>query len=129
MGTIKITGNGNIVIGDMSGGNIVSMNGKVMVDGKTVFDSVQTEPLKVEITVDGNIENLKADGSVTVTAGKVGTVDAGGSVKCNDVEKNVDAGGSVTANNIGGNVDAGGSVTTKSVGGNIDAGGSVRITS
>lgn len=100
----------NIINGKTFKGNsIVVVNGRVIVDGKQVdVGDVSNGILKIEVT--GTLSSLDADGSVT----------------CQDVKGDVDAGGSVSCGNVGGYVDAGGSVRCGTVGGYIDAGGSVR---
>jgi len=100
---------------DIVGGRNISIRGnRVVVDGQEV---------NVNIGVGQQELHIK------VLEGSIGTLDAGGSVSCENVTGNVDCGGSANVSgNVGGNVDAGGSVN---VGGNcsgsIDAGGSVRI--
>lgn len=57
--------------------------------------------------------------------GTVASIDAGGSVECQNVQGNIDAGGSIQCRDVGGSIDAGGSVQCGDVTGSIDAGGSV----
>lgn len=104
----------------VTGNNIEVKNGVIKVDG------VEIEPLNktggiLEVRVlEGRVENLKADGSIS--AGNVeGSVQAGGSVNCDVVKGSVSAGGSVNCDDVGGNVSAGGSVSCDDVQGNVTA--------
>ena len=94
----RITINGK----SFRGKNIRAENGNVYVDEKLVSDEKGTP--KIEIVVEGNLENLRSDGSISVEAQHVGPVDAGGSVQCGDVIGNVDCGGSIQCGNISGNI-------------------------
>ena len=72
--------------------------------------SVTRQPFsKTQSILEGTIENLTADGSVTCGA-VTGNVSAGGSVRCDDIGGDVNAGGSVRCDKINGRVNAGGSV-------------------
>ena len=103
MNTININGKSIQV----SGNNISVINDKVYVNGKLVTEGLSGN---VNISFEGELANLKADGSVEVNGEVLGNVDAGGSVKCENVQGYVDAGGSVNCKNVGGNIDAGGSI-------------------
>lgn len=94
----------------VSGKNIVVSNGSIIVDGNIVQNGLSGI---VEIKFEGDLANLKADGSVRVNGSVSGNVDAGGSVKCSNVNGDVDAGGSVDCGNIQGDISAGGSVRYK----------------
>lgn len=102
----SVTINGKTYSGSKS---VVVKNSQVYVDGKKV-DHGTVENGILEVKVTGVLESLEADGSVT----------------CDDVHGTVQAGGSVTCDNVGGTVQAGGSVTCDNVAGSIMAGGSVR---
>lgn len=114
----------NIIIGNhkgtiinsqtVYGDQITCYNGELNVGGKTIYKTQET----IHLIVDGNIEILNADGSVTVN-GNVGKIDCGGSVIAGDVNGNVDCEGSVNAKNIGGNVDCEGSVNCNTIKGKI----------
>ena len=87
--------------------NISIVNGKIIVDGKTVRSELAS---KVEIIAHGDIKNLNCSDSVTVY-GNVGSIDCGNSCTINgDVHGDIDAGNSVTCGNVAGNIDAGNSV-------------------
>lgn len=109
-----------------NGASINVVNNTLYVNGEK-YEGQGYEDKKFEITVTGGLANLKVErGDVTVHGNVEGTVDAGGSVTCQDVAGKVDAGGSVTCGDVGGDVDAGGSVRCGNVGGDVDAGGSIR---
>ena len=102
----KVTINGKTFNGTRS---VRVANSRVFVDG--VEKSMEEIKGKVlDIKVEGTLESLEADGSVACDDVK-GTVQAGGSVTCDDVGGNVQAGGSVTCDYVGGSVMAGGSVS------------------
>lgn len=92
-----------------TGNNIVVVDNKVIIDGVPCDDSFSGI---VELKIEGNIEKLECDCSVSVS-GNVGSVSAGGSVWCDDVGGNVNAGGSINCGNVGGNLNAGGSVNCR----------------
>ena len=101
MGTIHIDGRTFI-------GNSISIrNGVVTIDGVAQGGTVNGV---VEIKIDGSVDRIETDASVT--CGSVGRdVSAGGSVKCGNVAGNVSAGGSVSATgHLGKSISAGGSV-------------------
>ena len=54
-----------------------------------------------------------------------GSVDAGGSVSCQNVNGSADAGGAINCEEIYGSVDAGGAINCEEIYGSVDAGGSV----
>lgn len=83
-------------------------NNTVTIDGNKI-EHGETENGILGIKIEGIVENIECDGSVTCDDVH-GTVQAGGSVSCDNVDGTVQAGGSVTCDNISGNVMAGGSV-------------------
>lgn len=99
IGGIKVTGN-----------SISIQNSKIYIDGKLMEDNpiVTDGILEVKI-IEGVVENLSADGSVTAGAVK-GNISAGGSIDCDCVGGGVKAGGSVKCGRVGGTIQAGGSV-------------------
>lgn len=111
----------------VTGNNIEIRNGKVIVDGVVIEGVNNTNGVSIsgggvlEVRVlEGRVENLKADGSIT--CGNVeGSANAGGSVRCDDVKGNANAGGSITCGDVGGNASAGGSVKCGDVRGNVTA--------
>ena len=106
MGTININGN------TFTGSNISIVNDRVIIDGKTQVSNINmNQTLHIEVI--GNIESLRADGSVTMNGDVEGNVDCGGSFKGNNVKGSVDCGGSCNCGQVGGDVDAGGSVSMK----------------
>ncbi len=89
-------------------GDVVSIiGGEVIVDGVTQ-DGTLTG--KVSLEIKGTLDNLTTDASVNMTGQIKGNVEAGGSVRCDDVGGNVIAGGSVNCDDVGGKITAGGSV-------------------
>ncbi|MDV3426599.1 MAG: hypothetical protein LIR50_05350 [Bacillota bacterium] len=103
---------------DVPNGNISIVNSKIFVDVKefTVngLDIKNNIPKTVNITIEGNVNSVKCNGSVIVSNG--------------EVHKRIDCGGSVdVAGNVDGLIDCGGSVRIRGYHtGDIDAGGSVR---
>lgn len=83
-------------------------NSTVKIDGNSIDFGKTTNGI-LGIKIEGVVENIECDGSVT----------------CDDVHGTIQAGGSVTCDNVGGTVQAGGSVACDNVGGSIMAGGSV----
>jgi hypothetical protein len=120
----KFTINGRTFSGN--GQSVSIVNGRVFVDGKEV--NLEGEALSgvVEVRIlEGTIQNLKSDSSITVEKGDVlGNVDARMSVIIHgNVQGNVGAGQSATIRgNVGGDVDAGQSVTCGDVEGSVKAG-------
>lgn len=107
----KVTINGKTIT--CKGKNVSVINGKVIVDGKTIYPDNDEKIFtgNIDVNIYGNINNLECDGSVIVNG---------------DVRKNIDCGGSCEVNgDVGGNIDCGGSCSCGNVNGNIDAGGSV----
>lgn len=89
--------------------SVVIKDGQIIVDGKVLADCDNN----ANVTINGNIENLKCRGSVTVN-GNVEEISCGGS--CNisgDVWGDIDANGSVSCKDVMGDIDAGGSVNCK----------------
>lgn len=72
-----------------SGNSISINNGIIKVDGKTIKNGLQGS---LTVVVNGDVESLKCDGSVTVNGNVNNFIDCGGSAK---VTGDVDAGGSV----------------------------------
>lgn len=111
-----VAGNSNVVI---------TNNGSVMVNGKTMEPNAEAKT--IEIKIEGHVRDIEARvGNVTVNGEVSGSVSAGNSVECGDVGDKVSAGGSVECDTVGGNVSAGGSVECGDVTGKVSAGGSVR---
>lgn len=86
--------------------SFVYRNGKIFINGR---EQDGKTPNINTIIVNGNIDKLETDSSVSVT-GNVGSINAGGSVNCDDVKGNIHAGGSVNCDDVGGSITAGGSV-------------------
>jgi cytoskeletal protein CcmA (bactofilin family) len=124
----KFTINGRTFSGNV--GSVAIVNGRIFVDGKEVDSEGEALSGVVEVRIlEGTIQNLKSDVSITVEKGDVlGNVDARMSVTVHgNVQGDVDAGQSVTIRgNVGGDVDAGQSVSCGDVKGNVDAGMSVK---
>jgi hypothetical protein len=120
----KFTVNGRTFSGN--GQSVSIINGRVFVDGKEVDLGGEALSGVVEVRIlEGSIQNLRSDSSITVEKGDVlGNVDAGLSVTVHgNVQGSVGAGQSVTIRgNVGGDVDAGQSVTCSDVKGSVRAG-------
>lgn len=101
-------------------GSVSIINGQIFVDGKE-FDVndpniKNSMPKTINITVEGNVDSVKCNGSVTVNNGDVHkSIDCGGSVDIEgNVEGGIDCGGSVRiGGHHTGDIDAGGSVKTR----------------
>lgn len=96
---ITINGNNNII----SGRNIVINNGKVIVDGK----DVTPDSKEISITVEGDIQSLKADACTAINvSGSAGHIHTqSGDVQCGDVNGSVSTmSGDVECKSIQGNV-------------------------
>ena len=65
---------------------------------------------KSDVTIYGDVENIKCEGSVSCDNVK-GNINAGGSVSCDDVGGSIECGGSVHCDSIAGDVKAGGSIS------------------
>lgn len=90
------------------GSNIVVINDKIIVDGKSLDESMDFK--NITVIVEGNCNKLDACGDVEIK-GNCGSVDCSGSCHIvGNVEGNVDACGSVTCGDVGGDIDASGSV-------------------
>ena len=101
----RITINGKTV--RCNGTNITIQNNNIIVDGKVI----STEAVeKSDVTIYGDVENIKCEGSVSCDNVK-GNIDAGGSVSCDDVGGSIECGGSVHCDSIAGDVKAGGSIS------------------
>jgi len=110
-------------------GSVSVINGRVFIDGKEVSGEEGQVSGVVEIRVlEGQIQNLRSDASITVEGDVQGNVDAGVSASVGgSVGGQVEAGGSAkVGGSVGGSVAAGGSVNCGDVAGNVDAGGSVK---
>jgi len=105
----KITINGTVITGDLSGG-VSIRNGEVRVGGKLVQANVSGD---VHVKWDGPLTSLETDGSATVSGEVRGSVSAGGSVTCGPVGESINAGGSVKCDKVGGGINAGGNVTVR----------------
>lgn len=110
----KVTINGKTI--NVPNGNISMINGELFVDGEKMdvnnTDLISSKDKTINIKIEGNVKNIKCNGSVEVQG---------------DVSSDIDCGGSVSIKgNIQGDIDCCGSVTVKGTHkGSIDAGGSV----
>ena len=77
------------------------------------------------LRLEGSVENVRSEISVTVDGAVAGSVSAGGPVTCGSVEGDVTAGGPVTCDSVEGDVSAGSGVTAGNVEGDVKAGGDV----
>lgn len=120
-GFANITINGRKI--HCSGSNMVISNGKIIVDGNVVQDSLSGD---IHVEIHGNVAHIQCGGSVTVH-GNAGSIDCGNSCTVDgDVVGDIDAGSHVSCGNVTGNVDAGSHVHCDNVSGDVDAGSSVR---
>ena len=90
----SITINGKTIVS--SGDTIIVKNGKVISDGITIQDNLYGD---VEITIDGDVGDIEASGSVTVNGNVKGSIDAMGNVTVSgDVDGDIDCTGNVKLN-------------------------------
>lgn len=85
----------------------------IIIDGKNVTDSFDNGNFghSINISIQGDVQNLKASGSVSVE-GNVKDIDCGGSCTVSgEVKGDIDAGGSVHCKDVYGDINAGGSVS------------------
>ena len=107
-------GKGITTKGDLVGRNIVINGKRIMVDGKLITDEAEGV---VELRIiEGTVENITSDASVTVEGNVAGDVSAKMSVTCGDVAGNAKAGMSLTARYISGKATAGMSRNARVVG-------------
>lgn len=107
---------GKRIIDNITGRDVVIINGKIIVDGREVGNTEDALIIRVE----GSIENLTTDMSVNCQD-VTGNIIAKGSVNADAIKGNVEAGGSVNCDDVGGSVRAGGSVNCDSIGGSVIA--------
>jgi hypothetical protein len=110
MSSVTVNGKTYVV---RDGGNLSITNNEIYVDGKLLIgsDSVKEKvPSVVNIVVKGNLLNLTSDSSVTVEGDVLGSISAGGSVRCKNIEGNVITHGSLRCGDIVGDVQASGSI-------------------
>lgn len=110
MSTVTVNGKTHVV---EDGSNLSVINNAIYVDGKLLIDSTDKRgklATVLNIEIKGNLLNLTSDAAVTVTGDVVGSVVAGGSVRCKNIEGSVSTEGSLRCGNIGGDVQAGGSI-------------------
>lgn len=99
------------------------MNGEILQEDKWMPDKPISVKFQDEFTtLNGDIRihvlgNANIDGEIVINK-----VNAGGNVKCGDVEGNVNAGGNVTCEDVEGNVNAGNNVKCEDIEGNAGAG-------
>lgn len=90
----SITINGKTIVS--SGDTITVKNGKVISDGVTIQDNLCGD---VEITIDGDVGDIEASGSVTVNGNVTGGIDTTGNVTvCGDINGDIDCMGSIIMN-------------------------------
>lgn len=99
----------NGVVFEVEGNNVSFRNGVVYVDGVAVASGLSGN---VHVIWHGDLASLDADGSVDCQ-NIYGSVNAGGSVRCSDIAGHVNAGGSVKVKTPGG---FGGSATASASG-------------
>ncbi len=90
-----------------SGNNITIQNGKVIIDGSTIYE---TDHEDIKATISGDVNTIHCSGDVFVY-NNAGNITCGGKCEVNgDVNGDIKAGGSVTCKTIVGDINAGGSV-------------------
>ena len=90
--------------------SVTITDGMVYVNGKHV---IQLGKKNHQVTINGDVNELKVEGNADVNGNVKGNIDAGGNVMCKNVSGDIDAGGNVSAHNAKQNIDAGGNVTIK----------------
>lgn len=90
----SITINGKTIVS--SGDTIIVKNGKVISDDVTIQDNLYGD---VEITIDGDVGDIEASGSVTVNGNVKGSIDAMGNVTVSgNINGDVDCMGNIRIN-------------------------------
>lgn len=110
----RITINGDTI--EVVGNSITIDNNKIYVDGK-LFNGhrdLENKYKPISIVIEGDVESIETECSVSVNGNVKGKICAGGSISINgDVEGNLNAGGSVKIKGAhSGSIVAGGSVKT-----------------
>lgn len=110
----RITINGETI--EVVGNSISIRNGKLYIDGVLFKERKDFEKdyKLISITIEGDVNYMDADCSVTINGNIKGSVDAGGSVTVGgDVDGDIKSGGSTTVKGShNGRIIAGGSVRT-----------------
>jgi hypothetical protein len=106
-----------------SGRSVSIVGNRVYIDDVQISDGEVKEPVK--LIIEGDAMNVSTEGEVEVHGSVLGTIEAGGGVKCGHVGESIKAGGSIKCGNVGGDVKANGSVTCEDVKGSVKANGSV----
>lgn len=109
MSTISINGK---TMNISSNANIQIVNGKVIIDNKNVEYTFNDNHVIELHILEGSVRNISSDSSINCSSDIAGSVTAGSSVKCKNINGNVTAGSSVKCEVITGNVMAGSSVKT-----------------
>jgi len=128
--------NGNVVGGDMVGGNFTQIvNGRVVssssqqrvfIDGEEIPSDIAQGIREINIT--GNVGSVDSNGNVHVGGDCNGAIDSNGNVEIRgSVKGNIDSNGRVTCGDVTGDIDSNGRVECGNVGGDVEAMGSVSI--
>ena len=90
----SITINGKTIVS--SGDTVIVRNGNIISDGVTIQDNLRGN---VEITIDGDVRDIEASGSVTVNGNVNGSIDAMGNVTVSgNINGDVDCMGNIRIN-------------------------------
>ena len=116
MSSNKVTINGKTI--EVPNGNVSIIGDKIFVNGEevnTYGTDLKNSCDVINVIIDGNVEQIKCNGSVKVKGDVLKGIDCGGSVDITgDVSGNIDCGGSVKINGEHkGSIDAGGSVSVR----------------
>lgn len=92
--------------------SVVIGNGGVFIDGKNVSGSFMNGSFgpNINIQIQGDVQNLKAAGSVTVEGHAKNVESSGRCTIHGDVKGNIKSSGTVTCKDVYGDIDASGSV-------------------
>lgn len=97
-------------------------------DSKTSAEQWESVKIRFEEGFDKLKNGLQVEiwGNANVEGDIYGSVDAGGSIDCQEINGCADAGGSIDCREINGSADAGGSIDCQDINGAVSAGGTVR---
>lgn len=115
-------GNASVVVNgqsyNVSGGDVSIINGKVFVNGKEATQEGKKidKHTVINVIIEGSVESIECNGSVTVTGDVKGDIDCGGSatITGREVEGDISAGGSVSIRGgHTGSISCGGSISIR----------------
>jgi hypothetical protein len=105
VGTVTINGR------TLTGSNLMIAGGDIYIDGNKV-DFGEITGNKLDVTVTGDINEVKVDGDLVIDGNILGSATVGGNANVDGSVGNINAGGNVNVDGKAGNINAGGNVRT-----------------